>query len=274
MDEKLRTNLKPIICRECSLLGKVACVDDCPKIDLVASMIEQAFRDAHWIEPQQPVEGELVGTTGTSYPTICDKCERGTYYWIAHGDEKWCLECHHKDYQEQNQQTIVTIPESNFGKHGGTCCLGCHEAQLAYDKVRMKVHPSEGELAPCPFLIGGTRICEKPKFGRHETCITSNCAVIEGIKAQLAHDKARLYLWGLGACSEHIRDIDDGVFTKLECPECWKMLAKGWHPPSECPQKPTLSGVEKQHILQALTGHYEQMENECAVCDEIKRKLG
>ena len=60
MDEKLRTNLKPIICRECSLLGKVACVDDCPKIDLVASMIEQAFRDAHWIEPQQPEEGELV----------------------------------------------------------------------------------------------------------------------------------------------------------------------------------------------------------------------
>jgi len=54
------------------------------------------------------------------------------------------------------------------------------------------LQPEEGELAPCPFLIGGTRICEKPKFGRHETCITSNCAVIEGIKAQLAHDKQRM----------------------------------------------------------------------------------
>ena len=181
MDKKLRKKLCDFLQCDC---GETHCAS----IDY----LEQAFRDAGWTESQQPVEGELVGTTGTSYPTICDKCERGTYYWIAHGDEKWCLECHHKDYQEQNQQTIVTIPESNFGKHGGTCCLGCHEAQLAYDKVRMKVHPSEGELAPCPFLIGGTRICEKPKFGRHETCITSNCAVIEGIKAQLAHDKQRI----------------------------------------------------------------------------------
>ena len=89
------------------------------------------------------------------------------------------------------------------------------EAQLAYDKVRMKVHPSEGELAPCPFLIGGTRICEKPKFGRHETCITSNCAVIEGIKAQLAHTMRSLKAqgWVKLPSEDELADMLEQVFA-------------------------------------------------------------
>ena len=58
MDEKLRDGLKPIICRECGLIGKVACVDDCSKLELVANMIEQAFRDAGY--RQLPSEKELA----------------------------------------------------------------------------------------------------------------------------------------------------------------------------------------------------------------------
>lgn len=92
MDEKLRTNLKPIICRGCSLLGKVACVDDCPKIDLVASMLEQAFRDTGWIEPQQPadsstsslqdssltIKGELVAYPGNMDNLVAKKLAAST----------------------------------------------------------------------------------------------------------------------------------------------------------------------------------------------------
>jgi hypothetical protein len=62
MDEKLRKSLTAIICDTVECTEPLDCdmASTCPYVNDGLPQIEQAFQDDGWIEPQQPVEGELV----------------------------------------------------------------------------------------------------------------------------------------------------------------------------------------------------------------------
>ena len=127
-----------------------------------------------------------------------------------------------------------------------------------------EVQPAEGE--PCPF----ERIRDYP--GCFEDCPDTDACPRkrkqppEGELAPIPNKYNAQFDYDRWAA------FDEGRQAQLA-----HTKAQGWHPPSECPQKPMpdFTAVEKQHILRALEEHYNPQENEwCTVCDEIKRKLG
>ena len=103
MDEKLRIEIDYILAEVANHSNRYPDEDD------AAHAIEQAFRDAGWIEPQQPAEGELAG---------CPHLESSIKGCIHTGEPCSGDEC--------------LFTEGS-------------KAQLAHDKQRMV--PSEDELA-------------------------------------------------------------------------------------------------------------------------------
>jgi hypothetical protein len=106
-------------------------------------------------------------------------------------------------------------------------------------------------------------------------------------QTQLAHSKLSLYLWGLEPCPEHIRT--GGVFTRRECPECWKTLL--CNPPSECQEKIKTLEAEVVAAMSTVDGlvddleksktreqkfqlHIGRLEEQLKACMSSKNKIG
>ena len=139
MGEKLRDVLKPIICRECGLIGKVACVDDCSKLELVANIIEQAFRDAGW-KPDTEWSAELEELKAE----VAKLRDRIDALRLALEPQQPGELAKSNCY---SHNCITPYPAVIMSK----CCACVWDeatlAQLAHDKQRMVKLPSEDELA-------------------------------------------------------------------------------------------------------------------------------
>ena len=170
MDEKLRKKLCDFLQCECDY-GETHCAS----IDY----LEQAFRDAHWIEPQQPeglnkeklplevynrfewfwYEPEVTEILDDLYSGESEAVSKLTDRILALNGEGWRVAIITKPKREPQQPEELV--KSDIYRHScitlypALVMAKCHAcvwdeatlAQLAHDKQRMVKLPSEDELA-------------------------------------------------------------------------------------------------------------------------------